>query len=177
MLTNQSENFQKFEFEFLAGIVSNTWGAKIQKNRLYCGQRCSSSLEPCSHARGHLRGRAPASPAPTRAVRHGGEEEEHTQTPLSSPLLSARCRPAWARQSMPTVPRRRGSTPPARAQSRSARLCSRTSPDTPPRPPLETLAPAPFWPIKSPSEHTSELTPAPASSQTSSLPLALSRSA
>jgi hypothetical protein len=31
MLTTQSENFQKFEFEILAGIVSNTWWAKIQE--------------------------------------------------------------------------------------------------------------------------------------------------
>jgi hypothetical protein len=31
MLMNHSGRFQNFEFKFLAGIVSNTWGAKIQK--------------------------------------------------------------------------------------------------------------------------------------------------
>jgi hypothetical protein len=31
MLITQSENFQKFKFQFLAGISSNTWQTKIKK--------------------------------------------------------------------------------------------------------------------------------------------------
>jgi hypothetical protein len=31
MLITQSEKFQKFEFELLAGIMSNTWQTKIEK--------------------------------------------------------------------------------------------------------------------------------------------------
>jgi hypothetical protein len=31
MLTNHTGSFSKFEFKFLAGIVSSTWWAKIQK--------------------------------------------------------------------------------------------------------------------------------------------------
>jgi hypothetical protein len=57
MLITQSENFQKFEFESLAGIVSNTWQAKIGGNRFHCELHCSSSLKHCRHARGPLRSR------------------------------------------------------------------------------------------------------------------------
>jgi hypothetical protein len=46
MLTTQSENFQKFEFEFLAGIVSNNWWAKIQKNQLTVTNAVHLRLNP-----------------------------------------------------------------------------------------------------------------------------------
>jgi hypothetical protein len=34
MMTTQSEKVQNFEFKSLAGIVSNTWGAKIGENQI-----------------------------------------------------------------------------------------------------------------------------------------------
>jgi hypothetical protein len=72
------------------------------------------------------------------------EKRKNTpRTPLSSPLLSARCRPAWSRHRLPTVPCRHDQAPPARPQGRRAwhRRC------TSPGPPcaghlLDILAPA-----------------------------------
>jgi hypothetical protein len=84
MLTTQSENFQNFEFESLAGISSNTWQAKIQRNRVYCEDHCSRSSRPCSHARGRLRGR-PQLPLPRPEP---GEMEGRRGTRPGPPSLS-----------------------------------------------------------------------------------------
>jgi hypothetical protein len=46
MLTTQSESFQKFEFEFLAGIVSNTWQAKIEKIEFTVSFTVAVRLDP-----------------------------------------------------------------------------------------------------------------------------------
>jgi hypothetical protein len=123
----------------------------------------SSTVEP-----------SPLCPDPGRAT--WKEMEDATRTPLSVPLLSARCRPSWPRQRRPTVPRRRDQAPPARPQGRRARYRQCTSPGPPAPATYWTPLPPPSWPIKSPAEHTSERTPLPASSQTPSLPPVCSRS-
>jgi hypothetical protein len=46
MLTTQSENFQKFKFEFLAGIVSNTWQTKIRENQVTVSFAVLVRLDP-----------------------------------------------------------------------------------------------------------------------------------
>jgi hypothetical protein len=46
MLTTQSENFQNFEFESLAGIVSNTWQTKIGENRVTVSFTVAVHLDP-----------------------------------------------------------------------------------------------------------------------------------
>jgi hypothetical protein len=129
--------------------VSNIWWAKIQKidstvaivvhvrSRPVAMLVESPAVEP-----------SPLCPDPGRAT--WKEEEDAARTPLSVPLLSARCRPSWPRQRRPTVPRRHDQAPPARPQGRRARLCSRTPPDIAPSMPLETLAPAPSRAYKPP---------------------------
>jgi hypothetical protein len=88
MLITQSGNFQIFEFESLAGIVSNTWRTKIGRNRFYCEDHCSRSSSACSHARWWRRGRAQL-PLPRPEP---WEREEKRKTapgpPLSSPSPS-----------------------------------------------------------------------------------------
>jgi hypothetical protein len=105
-----------------------------------------------------------------------GEGRNRPDPPLFSLCLSARCRPAGARQRVPTVPRRHEQAPPARPQGRRTRLCPCTSPEPPAPATYWTPLPPTSWPIKSPSEPTIKPTPAPAASQTTSLPPVRSRS-
>jgi hypothetical protein len=148
---------------------------KNPENQLYCGQRCSSSLEPCSHARGHLHGRT--QPPLPRPEPWDMEEKRKNppRTPSLLPLLSARCRPAWPRQRRPTEPRHQDRTPPARVQGRSARCCPSHVARAPAPATFWPPSPPTSWPIKAPSEHTNEHAPLPASSQTSSFPPVLFR--
>jgi hypothetical protein len=46
MMTTQSEKFQNFEFEFLAGIASNTWQAKSEGIELTVASTVPVRLEP-----------------------------------------------------------------------------------------------------------------------------------
>jgi hypothetical protein len=90
MLITQSEKFQKFEFESLAGISSNTWQTKIGANRVHCEPHCSSSLKACSHAPGRCRGR-PQLPLPWPEP---WEVEGRRGTRPGPPLcLSSVCKP------------------------------------------------------------------------------------
>jgi hypothetical protein len=126
--------------------MSSTWWAKIQKIRATVTNPVpvrldhvamlveSSAIEP-----------SPLCPDPGRAT--WKEKEDAAWTPLSVPLLSARCRPSWPRQRRPTVPRRRDQAPPARAQGRRARLCPCTSPEHPASATHWTPLSPPSWPI------------------------------
>jgi hypothetical protein len=106
----------------------------------------------------------------------GGEGRSRPDPPFSVPLPSARRRPSWPHHRLPTVPRRRDQTPPARPQGRRARLRPCTSSVHPAPATHWTPLSPPSWPIKAPSDHAVELTPLPASSQTPSLPPVRSRS-
>jgi hypothetical protein len=155
--------------------VSSTWWARIQKIRATVNNPVPVRLDPVAMLmESSAVEPSPLCPDPGRATRK--EKEDAARTPLSVPLLPARRRPSWPRQRRPTVPRRRDQTPLARAQSRSARLCPCTSPEHPAPATYWTSLPPLSWPIKTPSEHTSELTPFPVSSQTPFFPPVRSRS-
>jgi hypothetical protein len=115
MLNTQSGNFQNFEFESLAGIVSNTWRTKIGRNQVYCEDHCRRSSHACSHAPGRRRGRAqPPLPWPEPWER----EEKRRQHP--GPPLS----PSPARCTSPTIvtaPEPTHSTPRPRPNPSSTR--------------------------------------------------------
>jgi hypothetical protein len=156
MLITQSGNFQKFKFEFLAGISSNTWQMKIEWNRFYCELHCSSSPKPCSHAPCHLRGRAPFPlPRPEPWEVEGRREMRPGPPPRLSSSLHAPDRHALA------------STDP---QHSAAEM---TTPSTPPRLPCPVRPPnaartpalAIFWSpcprppatIKTPVDHSQKM--------------------
>jgi hypothetical protein len=85
MLITQSGNFQNFEFKFLAGISSNTWQTKIERNQVYCEDHCRRPSRACSHAPGRRRGRAqPPLPRP-----EPWEREETRKTVPGPPLYSS----------------------------------------------------------------------------------------
>jgi hypothetical protein len=168
MLITRSEKFQKFEFEVLAGIVSNTWQAKSNEIEVYCELHCRRSSRPCSHARGHLRGRAQLPLPRPKPCDMGGNGGHRPDPPLFSFFLSASSRPPRPRQHRPTALRSRDNTPPAREQGRRARCRPCTSPAQPaPATHWAPLSP-PLWPIKAPADQTNERAPLPATSQTTS---------
>jgi hypothetical protein len=93
MLTTQSENFQKFESEFLAGMVSNTWQTKIGENQVTVSFTVLVRLDPVAML---VEASAvdPSSLFPDPSHEKWREEEEHAQDPpLSVSPLPARCRP------------------------------------------------------------------------------------
>jgi hypothetical protein len=101
------------------------WQREIKPNRFYCGctvlarsRAVAMLLDGAS-----IDSSAP-SPDPSQEKRR--EDEMCAQGPLPVPLLPARCRPPWRRQSRPTTSRSRASTLPQPSQH---------PPSTPPRPP------------------------------------------
>jgi hypothetical protein len=89
MLTTQSENFQKFEFEFLAGIVSNTWQTKIQKIGATVSITVAVHLEPVAMLV-EIPAVDPSPLCPDPSREKWREEEERAQDP--PPLcLSSSC--------------------------------------------------------------------------------------
>jgi hypothetical protein len=176
MLIIQSEKFQKFKFEFLAGIVSNTWQTKIEKNRVYCEDHCCCPSQPCSHARGRRRGRAQPPLPRLEPWEVEGRRGTRPGPPLSVSSLSASSRPPWPRQSWPTALRGRDKSPPAREQGRRARCCSTRIARAPAPASYWTPSPPTLWPIKAPADQTNQLAPLPATSQTPSPLPARSRS-
>jgi hypothetical protein len=105
-------------------------------------------------------------------VRHG-RKGGNSPDPLSLPSASVQAtdRRELAR-ACPQCPDAKTSPHQHAPKAAAPGLARRTSPDTRPG----HLLDSPFRPIKSPSEHTIEPTPSPATSQTTFLPSALSRS-
>jgi hypothetical protein len=137
MLTTQSGKFKKFEFEFLAGIWSNTWQAKIQK----IGGTVGITVLPRSKPVAMLEDVSAVEPSslcldPSRVTWEETEDTARTLSPLLLPLCKL---PTDVTSPAPTH-----STPQPRQHPSS----------TPPRPPcpawpLHTArapAPATFWP-------------------------------
>jgi hypothetical protein len=124
MLTTQSENFQKFEFEFLAGIWPNTWQANIEKNRVYCEHHCRRSSRPCSHARGDRRGRAQL-PLPRPKLCDMGGNGGHRPDPPPSLLLLPLCKlPTTLTSPAPTHSNPRPRQHPSSTRARPSRPVS-----------------------------------------------------
>jgi hypothetical protein len=177
MLTNHTGSFSKFEFKFLAGIVSSTWWAKIWK-------KIDFTVNNAVHLRSNpvaMPGESPWSspsplcPDPGRATWE--EKEEAAWTPslcpssiYTMPTVVASPPPT---HSAPTLRPKPSSTPPRPPRPASTMPVARPPPA---QATYWTPSPPASWPIKSPAEHTSELTPLPASSQTPSLPPVRSRS-
>jgi hypothetical protein len=88
MLTTQSENFQNFEFKFLAGISSNTWQAKSNEIGATVRITVAVRLNPVAMLVDNAAVEpSPLCPDPSREK--GREEEERAQDP---PLcLSSSC--------------------------------------------------------------------------------------
>jgi hypothetical protein len=123
----------------------------------------SSAVEP-----------SPLCPDPGRATWE--EKEEAARTPLlcpsslcTTPTVVASPPPTHSTSSPRPNP---SSMPPRPPRTASAMHVART----PAQATYWTPSPSASWPIKTPSEHTNELTPLPASPQTSSLPPVRSRS-
>jgi hypothetical protein len=93
VLTTQSENFQKFKFEFLAGILSNTWQTKIEKIEFTVSFTVAVRLDPVAMlVETSAVEPSPLCPDPSREKWR--EEEERAQDPpLSVSSLPARRRP------------------------------------------------------------------------------------
>jgi hypothetical protein len=92
MLTTQSENFQNFEFESLAGIVSNTWQTKIEENQVTVRITVAVRLDPVAM----LVDDAAVEPSPLcpdPSHEKWREQEERAQDPPSVSSLPARRRP------------------------------------------------------------------------------------
>jgi hypothetical protein len=86
MLTTQSESFQKFEFEFLAGISSNTWQTKIEEIVVTVRITVAVRLDPVAILVGDAAVEpSPLCPDPSREKWR--EEEERAQDPPSLSLL------------------------------------------------------------------------------------------
>jgi hypothetical protein len=87
MLTTQSENFQKFKFEFLAGIMSSTWQAKIKKIEFTVSFTVAVRLDPVATLV-DTSAVDPSSlcPDPSRATWE--KMVDTARTPLSSPSSS-----------------------------------------------------------------------------------------
>jgi hypothetical protein len=120
MLITQIENFQKFKFQVLAGISSNT--SREKSNQILIHWCCTVLARPRTVAM--LLGDAavePSAPSPDPSQEKRREEEHCAQGPLRVIFFSARCRPPCPRQSRPTAPRGRARTLPARPRDRRAR--------------------------------------------------------
>jgi hypothetical protein len=114
MLITQSEKFQKFEFEVLAGIVSNTWQTKIGGNQVTVRITITVRLNPVAMLVDDAAVEpSPLCPDPSREK--GREEEERAQDP---PLcLSSSCTTPTAM----TAPEPTHSTPQPRPNPPSTR--------------------------------------------------------
>jgi hypothetical protein len=146
--------------KFLRALCRAPGGQKSGKNRFHCEHRCSPSPNPVAMS-GESPWSSPAPSAPTRAVRPGGEEEEHARTPPLCP--AALC----------TTPT--GVSSPEHAHNTpSPRQHPASTPPRPPRPallahaarhhpsmPLETLAPALSRAYKNPPSTPRRSTPSP----------------
>jgi hypothetical protein len=114
MLITQSENFQKFEFESLAGIVSSTWQTKIEEIVVTVKITAPVRLLPVAMLVDDAAVEpSPLCPDPSREK--GREEEERAQDP---PLcLSSSCTTPTAM----TAPEPTHSTPQPRPNPPSTR--------------------------------------------------------
>jgi hypothetical protein len=132
MLITQSGKFQKFKFQTLAGISSNTGRWKSNQNQFYCGCTVLVRSTPVAMLLG-ISTVEPSFPSPDPSREKGRKEEKRAQDPLPAPLLPARCRPPCPRQRRPTAPRGQADTFPARPRGRRARYALRTLPGPPSR--------------------------------------------
>jgi hypothetical protein len=114
MLITQSEKFQKFEFEFLVGIMSNTWQTKIEKIEFTVLITVAVRLNPVAMLVDDAAVEpSPLCPDPSREKWR--EEEERAQDP---PLcLSSLCKLPTAM----TAPEPTHSTPRPRQNPSSTR--------------------------------------------------------
>jgi hypothetical protein len=132
MMTTQTGKFQKFEFQTLAGISSNTGRSKLNQIEFYwC---CTVLARPSAVAMpigiSTVDSSAP-SPDPSQEKRRG--DEFCAQGPLPVISFPARCRPSWRRQSRPTALRGQAITLPARERGRRDRGELQTQPGPPSR--------------------------------------------
>jgi hypothetical protein len=132
MMITQTGKFQKFEFQTLAGISSNTGRSKSNQILSYwcCTVRARLSTVAMLLDDATVEPSFP-SPDPSREKRR--EEEKRTQGPLPASSFPARCRPPWRRQSRHTALRGRASTLPARERGRRDRGKLQTQPGPPQR--------------------------------------------
>jgi hypothetical protein len=130
MLITQTGKFQKFKFQTLAGISSNTGRSKSNQIKFYwcCTVRARPSAVAMLLGISTVDSSAP-SPDPSQEKRRG--DEFCTPGPLPDIFCPARYRPPWRRQSRHTAPRGRTSTLPARPRDRR----DRSQLQTPPGPP------------------------------------------
>jgi hypothetical protein len=117
MLTAQSESFQKFEFELLASISSNTWQMKIEQILITVVITIAVRPAPVAML---LDGAAvePSSPYPDPSREKWREEEKRAQDPLLC-LLSSCMTPTVLLSPAPThsTPQPRPKPPSTRARS------------------------------------------------------------
>jgi hypothetical protein len=94
MLITQSEKFQNFEFESLAGIVSNTWQTKIGEIKITVKITAPVRLVPVAMLIDDAAVEpSPLYPDPSREKgRRGGGQ--HPGPPSLLPQLAARRRPS-----------------------------------------------------------------------------------
>jgi hypothetical protein len=123
MLITQGEKFQKFEFKFLAGIVSNSWQTKIGENRAIVSFTVLMRPDPVAILMDDAAVEpSPLCPDPSREKWR--EEEERAQDP---PLcLSSSC----TTPTVVTAPEPTHSTPRPRPNPSSTRA-SPSSPVSP----------------------------------------------